>query len=57
MIRPAEPADRRALEAFMERHNSLRAARLGRLEAPLEHPALLAVAGLVAVGAAARGCG
>jgi ribosomal protein S18 acetylase RimI-like enzyme len=42
VIRPAEPADRPAVEAFMERHQSLRVARLGRLEAPLEHPALLA---------------
>jgi ribosomal protein S18 acetylase RimI-like enzyme len=43
VIRPAEPADRAAVAAFMERHHSLRVARLGRVEAPLEHPALLAV--------------
>ena len=43
MIRAAEPADRPALEAFLARHNSLQVARLGRLEAPLDHPALLAI--------------
>ena len=43
MIRAAEPADRPELEAFLARHDSLRVARLGRLEAPLDHPALLAI--------------
>jgi GNAT superfamily N-acetyltransferase len=43
VIRAAEPTDRPELEAFLARHHSLQVARLGRLEAPLEHPALLAV--------------
>jgi ribosomal protein S18 acetylase RimI-like enzyme len=43
VIRRAEPADRSAVEDFLARHHSLRVARLGRVEAPLEHPALLAV--------------
>jgi ribosomal protein S18 acetylase RimI-like enzyme len=43
VIRAAGPADRLQLEAFLARHCSLRVARLGRLEAALDHPALLAV--------------
>jgi ribosomal protein S18 acetylase RimI-like enzyme len=43
VIRAAEPADRPAVEDFLVRHHSLQVARLGRVEAPLEHPALLAV--------------
>ncbi len=43
-IRPREPADQAAAQAFLARHNSLRAARLGELVHPLDHPALVAEA-------------
>ena len=41
-VRPREAADQAAAEAFLARHDSLRAARLGELVHPLEHPALVA---------------
>ena len=41
-IRPREAADRAAVEGFLSRWNALRTARLGVLERPLEHPALVA---------------
>jgi GNAT superfamily N-acetyltransferase len=41
-IRPREPAGQAAAQAFLARHNSLRAARLGELVHPLDHPALVA---------------
>ena len=40
-IRPAGPEDRTALEPFLTRWHSLRVARRGALEYPLDHPALL----------------
>ena len=43
-IRQREPADQAAAQAFLARHNSLRAARLGELVHPLDHPALVAEA-------------
>ena len=43
-IRPREAADQAAAQAFLARHNSLRAARLGELVHPLDHPALVAEA-------------
>jgi len=36
-IRPREPADRAAAQAFLARHNSLRGARLGELVHPLDN--------------------
>jgi GNAT superfamily N-acetyltransferase len=44
-IRPREAADRAAVEDFLSRWNALRAARLGVLERPLDHPALVAEEG------------
>src|SRR3954466_8625348 len=41
-IRAAEPGDRAELEGFLERWHSLRVARLGRLEHPLDHAMLVA---------------
>ena len=41
-VRPREPADQAAAEAFLARHDSLRAARLGELVHPLDHPAFVA---------------
>jgi hypothetical protein len=41
-VRPREAADQVAAEAFLARHYSLRAARLGELVHPLDHPALVA---------------
>jgi hypothetical protein len=41
-VRPREGADQAAAEAFLTRHYSLRAARLGELVHPLDHPALVA---------------
>ena len=41
-VRPREAADQAAAEAFLARHYSLRAARLGKLVHPLDHPALVA---------------
>lgn len=43
-VRPREAADRAAAQAFLTRHHSARAARLGQLLHPLEYPALLAEA-------------
>ena len=43
-VRPREAADQAAAEAFLARHDSLRAARLGELVHPLDHPALVAEA-------------
>jgi GNAT superfamily N-acetyltransferase len=44
-IRPREAADQAAARAFLARHDSLRAARLGELVHPLDHPALVAETG------------
>jgi GNAT superfamily N-acetyltransferase len=41
-VRPREAADQAAARAFLDRHNSVRAARLGELVHPLDHPALVA---------------
>jgi GNAT superfamily N-acetyltransferase len=41
-VRERREADRRAVEAFLAERHSHRVARLGRLENPLDHPALLA---------------
>ena len=41
-VRPRETADQATAEAFLDRHYSLRAARLGELVHPLDHPALVA---------------
>jgi hypothetical protein len=41
-VRQFEPVDRPAIESFLARWNSLRVARLGAVEHPLEHPALIA---------------
>jgi GNAT superfamily N-acetyltransferase len=41
-VRPREAADQTAAQAFLVRHSSLRAARLGELVHPLDHPALVA---------------
>jgi GNAT superfamily N-acetyltransferase len=41
-IRAAEPGDRAELEGFLERWHSLRVARLGTLERPLDHAMLVA---------------
>jgi ribosomal protein S18 acetylase RimI-like enzyme len=41
-IRRREPSDRPAVEDFLARWNSLRVARLGRIERPLDHPAMIA---------------
>lgn len=41
-IRPAEDRDSEARAGFLERWHSLRVARLGALEHPLDHPALVA---------------
>jgi hypothetical protein len=41
-VRPREAADQAAAEAFLARHDSLRAARLGELVYPLDHPAFVA---------------
>jgi GNAT superfamily N-acetyltransferase len=43
-VRPREAADHAAAQAFLAQHNSIRAARLGELIRPLDHPALLAEA-------------
>ena len=40
-IRPASPEDRIALERFLTRWHSVRVARRGSLQYPLDHPALL----------------
>src|SRR5690242_17907188 len=41
-VRPRAAADQAAAEAFLARHDSLRAARLGELVHPLDHPAFVA---------------
>jgi len=41
-VRPREAADQAAARAFLDRHNNVRAARLGELVHPLDHPALVA---------------
>jgi GNAT superfamily N-acetyltransferase len=41
-VRPRQPADEPAVGAFLAERHSARVARLGRLERPLDHPALLA---------------
>lgn len=41
-VRCSEPNDRPAVEDFLARWSSLRVARLGRIEWPLDHPALVA---------------
>jgi hypothetical protein len=41
-VRAAEPRDRPALERFLESWHSLRVARLGALENPLDHRQLVA---------------
>jgi GNAT superfamily N-acetyltransferase len=41
-VRQREPVDRSAIEGFLARWNSLRVARLGVVEHPLERPALIA---------------
>jgi GNAT superfamily N-acetyltransferase len=41
-IRAAEPGDRAQLKGFLERWHSLRVARLGTLERPLDHTMLVA---------------
>jgi len=42
VIRPGEPADAAAVEAFLADHNSLRVARRGTVEPVPGHPAVLA---------------
>ena|SRR5690242_4401278 len=37
------PGDTPAVSAFLDRHHSMRVARLDRLERPLDHPAILAL--------------
>jgi GNAT superfamily N-acetyltransferase len=49
-IRAATAADRPALEPFLARWHSLRVARRGALEHPLDHPALLAEDGTELLG-------
>jgi GNAT superfamily N-acetyltransferase len=41
-VREATEADRAALHSFLSERHSARVARLGRLENPLDHPALIA---------------
>jgi GNAT superfamily N-acetyltransferase len=41
-IRDREAGDREVVERFLSERHSARVARLGRLEHPLEHPALIA---------------
>ena len=41
-VRLGEPTDRPAVEDFLARWGSLCVARLGRIERPLDHPALIA---------------
>jgi hypothetical protein len=43
-VRPRGAADQAAAEAFLDRHYSLWAARLGELVHPLDHPAFVAEA-------------
>jgi N-acetylglutamate synthase-like GNAT family acetyltransferase len=49
-VRRRRPEDVPAVTAFLERHNSIRVARLDRLERPLDHPALLGLDGDVIAG-------
>jgi GNAT superfamily N-acetyltransferase len=44
-VRPFEPSDRGAIEAFLRENHSLRVARLGEMLEPLEHPQLVAFDG------------
>jgi GNAT superfamily N-acetyltransferase len=44
-VRPRQPADEPAARAFLARHHSVRAARLGEVLDPLDHPAFLAEVG------------
>ena len=44
-VRERGPADERAAREFLAEHGAARVARLGTLERPAEHPALLAVRG------------
>lgn len=41
-VRQREPGDRDVVEPFLRENHSHRVARLGRVERPLEHPALIA---------------
>jgi GNAT superfamily N-acetyltransferase len=41
-VRPRQPADLPAVQAFLAEHHHTRVARLGALVDPLDHPALLA---------------
>jgi GNAT superfamily N-acetyltransferase len=41
-VRPRETADLAAVEPFLAEHHSREVARLGRVEHPLDHPALIA---------------
>jgi GNAT superfamily N-acetyltransferase len=50
-IRSAGPEDRPRLEPFLERWHSLRVARRGVVEHPLDHPMLIAEDGAELVGA------
>ena len=43
-VRQREAADQAAAQALLARHNSVRAARLGELVHPMDHPALIAEA-------------
>ena len=49
-VRAREPADEPAVRAFLAERHSDRVARLGRLEYPLDHPALLAERGGLLAG-------
>ena len=49
-IRTRRAEDVPAVAAFLERHHSVRVARLDAVERPLEHPALVAVDGGAVVG-------
>jgi ribosomal protein S18 acetylase RimI-like enzyme len=44
-VRQSLSTERAAVEGFLAAHNSARVARGGRLEAPMDHPALVAVDG------------
>jgi GNAT superfamily N-acetyltransferase len=49
-VRERNEADRSAVQAFLAERHSRRVARLGRLENPLDHPALLAERGRALAG-------
>jgi ribosomal protein S18 acetylase RimI-like enzyme len=42
-VAEVRPGDRETVAPFLERHGSLRVARLGRLEHPPDHPSVVAV--------------